>query len=804
MTSNFSKIPRELQILRQWVAWRYEDRGGVKPTKVPYNPLTGQLADISKHQTWVSFDNAVNAVTSGVGYEGIGFVLDEKDPYTFIDLDAHEGDEAILDRQTKVYNTFDSYAEISPGGGLHIIVRGHVPSGRRRSKIELYSDRRYMTMTGNVFRDAPISSHQDALTILWEQMGKERGETVLAAHGDAPQTQSDEQLIKRAISAVNGEKFLALHEGRWQDYYPSQSEADFAYMDILAFYSQNKDQLRRLFLSSPLGQREKAHRTGYLETMLARSFDKLLPLIDLDGLAERVEEMRKNIDRRLTIAAEQAPRGQEGVVEDKTASLLEAGQTLKDFWKPQPITAPPGLLGDVMQYIYAQSYLPMAEASLVGALGFFSGLTGRAYNISGTGLNQYLLFVGLSGIGKEAIETGVTRLFTAIRENPRTKCPSVGQFFGPGEIMSGQALMKYLSTTSCCFVSMLGEVGLRLQMLTSPKAVPSELMLKKLLLDLYNKSGAGQELQRTIYSKKEDSTQVVKSPAITLVGLGTPSTIFKCMDEDMIADGLLPRFSIVEYTGDIPERNENHLLFKEPPADLVDALVVLADFCLHAERVGEVRNVTATAEAQEFLDQIYLQQRKAMNATKNEALRQLWNRVHQKTLRLAGLVAVGCNTYAPEVTPQIAAWAFNFVCIETLNMISRFQRGDIGARAFGEAHEESLMTVIKEYLKAPTGSLKSYRVDPALQDDGVIPYSYLVTRAARIKVFRTDSRTPAEAIRKTVSALIDAGELQEIGRTQIEKKYKYRGRAFVLGNPSNPKTFLTDKEGSVPTGPTEA
>jgi hypothetical protein len=54
---------------------------------------------------------------------------------------------------------------------LHIIVKGELENGRRRSFIEVYSSARYMTMTGDIFRNAPISDCNELLNVLWQQMG---------------------------------------------------------------------------------------------------------------------------------------------------------------------------------------------------------------------------------------------------------------------------------------------------------------------------------------------------------------------------------------------------------------------------------------------------------------------------------------------------------------------------------------------------------------------------------------------------------------------------------------------------------
>jgi len=44
---------------------------------------------------------------------------------------------------------------------------------------------------------------------------------------------TDDELLAKAMRAVNDEKFRALWEGRWQELdYPSQSEADLAFMGM--------------------------------------------------------------------------------------------------------------------------------------------------------------------------------------------------------------------------------------------------------------------------------------------------------------------------------------------------------------------------------------------------------------------------------------------------------------------------------------------------------------------------------------------------------------------------------------------
>ena len=163
---SYERIPLELRLLNQWCCWNYVFiEGRQKPTKVPYNPITGRKVDVTDHTTYCSYDSCVASVQS---YSGLGFIFTINDDYSGVDLDAGGNH----DSQLTIFNSFDSYSEISPSGkGLHIIVKGVVPSGKRRDGIEVYSSGRFFTMTGNVYHDKPISDRQGLLTQLWEQLG---------------------------------------------------------------------------------------------------------------------------------------------------------------------------------------------------------------------------------------------------------------------------------------------------------------------------------------------------------------------------------------------------------------------------------------------------------------------------------------------------------------------------------------------------------------------------------------------------------------------------------------------------------
>jgi putative DNA primase/helicase len=140
-------IPEELRARPQWVVWKAV---GEKPDKVPYSARTGCRASSTDPMTWSTFEEALEAYENGE-YAGLGFVFSSADPFTGIDLDnCVGGDGEIALWALEIVRYFDSYTELSAtGSGLHIIVRGERPN-RRKGEVEVYSSKRFFTVTGHV------------------------------------------------------------------------------------------------------------------------------------------------------------------------------------------------------------------------------------------------------------------------------------------------------------------------------------------------------------------------------------------------------------------------------------------------------------------------------------------------------------------------------------------------------------------------------------------------------------------------------------------------------------------------------
>ncbi len=152
------KIPPELKARPQWGVWRQEVVDG-RFTKVPYQPRKPQKkASSTNPDTWGTFEQALSVAQTN-GFHGIGYVFSPQDVYAGVDLDHCRNPETgeIAEWAWQIIKRLNSYTEISPSGrGVHIIIKGIVPpGGNKKGQVEMYSQRRYFTMTGHHLGGTP-------------------------------------------------------------------------------------------------------------------------------------------------------------------------------------------------------------------------------------------------------------------------------------------------------------------------------------------------------------------------------------------------------------------------------------------------------------------------------------------------------------------------------------------------------------------------------------------------------------------------------------------------------------------------
>lgn len=282
----YEAIPEELKELNQWCCFKFQQRGE-KLTKIPIDANTGKAGKSNDDSTWADFETALAAIDA-YQLDGLGFYF--KEPYFGIDLDGvrpdidrfhkDEHDDNVV---SEFVDMMCSYAEISPSGnGIHIIVKGDLPKGgRRKGNVEMYDTGRFFTMTGNhIGGYTHIADDSDYGKInflhnkyIAKSEVSEKHTTELKRSGS---DLSEEEIIRIASNSKNGMRFKLFLEGGWEQFYDSQSEADMAFANDLAFWTaRDFNKMDSIFRGSSL-YREKWERKQNTSTYGAETLNKAI------------------------------------------------------------------------------------------------------------------------------------------------------------------------------------------------------------------------------------------------------------------------------------------------------------------------------------------------------------------------------------------------------------------------------------------------------------------------------------------------------------------------------------------------
>lgn len=258
---NFQDIPYELQKLNQWVLWGYEGRDG-KFTKVP-KQVDGKNASTIYRRTWSSF-SAVRHVMEEYGFEGIGFVFSEEDDFIGIDLDKCVDEKGELSEFAKqVIEKLDSYTEYSPSGrGVHIIIKGSLPSSFEKGKrndelgIEIYSQKRFFTFTGNRENENGVFERTDEINELIDEIfdfDEIQNENNFEIDVDAEYDENSTSSIwERMFKAKRGEEIRRMFDGELL-INNDHSATDLSMCNHLAFWcDKNYSLMDHMFRQSGL------------------------------------------------------------------------------------------------------------------------------------------------------------------------------------------------------------------------------------------------------------------------------------------------------------------------------------------------------------------------------------------------------------------------------------------------------------------------------------------------------------------------------------------------------------------------
>lgn len=317
----FENVPFEMRESNCWLGWYYKWRNNCW-SKVPLqwvvrngklSPVHGNAAD---SKTWTDFESIqchvalhhdMSVLNNIEPFIGPGFVSNQAhNGITLVDFDHCRNRDTgkIQPWALEWIRKLDSYSEVSPSGtGIKVWAKGAKPGARCRRKskpcewnhesewyrdLEFYADDRFGTVTGNRLDIVSnrVEERESVLAELYKCMFPEaeterannRNETDHPPRDFNPSLSlADDEIIDRALSAANGDRFRDLWNGTASSFGNNgRSEADFSLACALAFWcGPDAHRIESLMLQSGL-VRSKWHQKRGNKTYLALTIERAI------------------------------------------------------------------------------------------------------------------------------------------------------------------------------------------------------------------------------------------------------------------------------------------------------------------------------------------------------------------------------------------------------------------------------------------------------------------------------------------------------------------------------------------------
>jgi hypothetical protein len=273
----------QIKNMSVWLLWKKEIRND-RPTKVPYKS-PGVFGSSTDQTTWSTYYQLKGKYFSNIPLsqeKGIGIVFEDTANIVGVDFDHCIEDGALHPDVEEFVKKANTYTEISPSGtGLHLLFQKTSKIELLANKhhfdnyaIEIYSTGRYFTFTESehkLSKELRTITPDDFIALLstigypWKKSEPAYELVQPTAH-----SLDDSALLDKMFASKNGTRIKKIWDGDASEYNQDYSSADHALCMHLAFWTgKNYQQIEKLWLSSPLGQRKKTQeREDYRQRTL--------------------------------------------------------------------------------------------------------------------------------------------------------------------------------------------------------------------------------------------------------------------------------------------------------------------------------------------------------------------------------------------------------------------------------------------------------------------------------------------------------------------------------------------------------
>jgi hypothetical protein len=352
---------------------------------------------------------------------------------------------------------------------------------------------------------------------------------------------------------------------------------------------------------------------------------------------------------------------------------LEVGDDLTPPDEPVPLTTPPpasllrlpGVLGEFIDYYHETSQQEQPAFAVQSALALGSVGLGRMW---ATDRNQwptlYLICVGETGCGKEQVKKSVERVLH--------EAGLARDLLGGSGYTSEGAVYTALRDRPC-HITIMDEIGIILAANQDTRNHNAH-AVRKVLMEAIGRCDSpmtGQTYSATglTAEQREKLRQdPIHNPALTWLGMTTPSTFYEALNSGALKDGFMGRLLIVQTH--LPPK-----LTRDPPIG-VPLPTRLIDWLKHVRRpignipVQNVYSVPATPRLVQYTGEAYALSKafeqevldwRAQLAAEGSDKGTLLVRTREFALRISLILAVSQDSVSPMIREADVQWAVDYV-----------------------------------------------------------------------------------------------------------------------------------------------
>lgn len=387
---------------------------------------------------------------------------------------------------------------------------------------------------------------------------------------------------------------------------------------------------------------------------------------------------------------------------------LDGADALRDFLTQEPVKAykkeekekeesiapPAGMMTNVYDFYNTTAGNKQLGFSLQTALAFGSIILGRTYV---TDYNNYtslfLLNIGKSGTGKEHAKTVLEKLLEDTGN---------GQFVsGDGYSSAGAVFSQLLIKPK--HMSIIDEFGRNLESSSNVKG--GDHHRREANTKLMEAIGRCHTVMRpqsysTMTLKKSDAEalndRIVNNPAITLLGMSTPSTLFKTLGMGAIKDGFVNRFIIS--ISDAERTIRKHKPMIDTPQSIIDWAQKVQARAYDQEHISSEKpntiEIKFTSEAMKAQEEFQWFCVDKSNKLEKFGMEELPGRSNEMAMRIALICALSRDPMADFIEKCDMEWAIKYVkaCLEkTIDKL----KVTISSSEY-EGHKKEFLTALRD------------------------------------------------------------------------------------------------------------